>query len=156
MRNTSVALAFILAACAAPGVDDFDPAEIRGITPTEAASKCIGDVSTPLCAVETFLACMWRLERPLCERVGVFDFSLADRPDPVRYRILSARILRAEDIPDHLRDTDWMKPGYADITLLYVDRKEIHCRPEGCLADFSLKPTPIGWQVIGWAVQGVD
>ena len=34
--------------------------EIRSITRTEATSQCIGDPRTPLCAVETLLACFTR------------------------------------------------------------------------------------------------
>ncbi len=33
-----------------------------------AASPCIGDPATPLCAVETYLACIWRQDDRLCKR----------------------------------------------------------------------------------------
>lgn len=156
VRAGMIAGAFALGACAGGVMDDFDSAQTRIITPTEATSTCIGDISTPLCTVETFLACMRRLERSFCEQVGVFGFSLRKNPEPVRYRILSGRILRDQDIPDHLRHTFWMKAGYADITIIYLDWHTPDCFPEGCRADFSLKLTPSGWQVVSWAVQGYD
>ena len=158
VRVGGLAAILALGACAGAGsiMDDFDPTEVRVITPTEATSTCIGDISTPLCAVETFLACMRRLERRFCEQVGVFGFSLRKDPEPVRYRVLSGRILRDEDIPVHLRHTYWMKPGYADVKIIYLDWHTPDCAPEGCWAYFSLMPTPSGWQVVDWAVQGYD
>ena len=43
-----------------PGIVQADGAvesEIRVITPTKATSDCVGDLSTPLCAVETLIGC---------------------------------------------------------------------------------------------------
>ena len=156
MRAGGLAAALALGACAGAGMDDIDPAQTRIITPTEATSKCIGDISTPLCAVETFLACMWRLERPHCEQVGVFGFSLDNKAETARYRILSVRILRAKDIPDRLRHTDWMRPGNAKVNIVYLNVHAPECPPEGCPADFHLKPTPSGWQISTWCLLCYD
>lgn len=41
--------------------------EVRVITPDSASSTCIGDPKTPLCTVETMLACLVRDDGRLCE-----------------------------------------------------------------------------------------
>ena len=57
--------------------------EIRSIFQTSATSRCIGNPKTPLCAVETFIACWVRRNRPLCEIVGKPDLSFGDAANAV-------------------------------------------------------------------------
>ncbi len=50
------------------GVFTPDPVGILRMVGLESAtSSCIGDPATPLCAVETYFACIWRRDDSLCE-----------------------------------------------------------------------------------------
>jgi hypothetical protein len=59
IRSGALAALLALGACAGPGSgqDTVDPAQIRIITPTEATSTCIGQRTTPLCAIESTVGC---------------------------------------------------------------------------------------------------
>ncbi|MBF0167290.1 MAG: hypothetical protein HQL45_06625 [Alphaproteobacteria bacterium] len=157
MRLLGVLVGWLALAAAWPALagEKFDPKEVRVITPTTATSKCIGDPKTPICAVETFLACIERRDLQLCNIVGVNDIHLPDQPGSVRYRILKSRILADKDIPKRLKNVSWLKPGYADITILLPDVRHPWCA-EGCQKDFSAKPTGAGWSIASWAMQGAD
>lgn len=64
-----VAVIAALLLCVAPGHAGETippPDEVRFIDRHGASSDCIGDVSTPLCAVETFLACKVRGDAQIC------------------------------------------------------------------------------------------
>lgn len=159
IRAGSLAAALALGACAGPGsgMDDFDPAQIRIITPTESTSTCIGDPRTPVCAVETFRACFARLDKRLCEKAGVSGDTMQFSKTPYldRYQILSAKVVRAEDITPKLRDAEWYKPGFVDVTIHDVDVKRYYC-PERCNTGYMVKPELHGWKVVGWAAWGFE
>ena len=67
LRLLPIVLAAGLPAAQAGGGEE---PTIRRITPTEADSDCIGDPRTPLCAVETRMACFIRKDVSLCRQVG--------------------------------------------------------------------------------------
>lgn len=108
--------------------------EFRVIDPMgkEDTSRCIGDPRTALCAIETFMACIYRGDESLCDKVG-YDYR-ADYGDKVptdyfrlsyyRFTEQERRNLRIEDIPHNMRDGPrrWL-PGDLAIRL----------RWEGCL-----------------------
>jgi hypothetical protein len=82
--------------------------------PSTTTSKCVGDTSTPLCAVETIRACFVRVDDKLCQ-IGM---GLDQPPGKVsykvkglyeRYRIVSAKRVREKDL--RISDTD---PRYVD------------------------------------------
>ena len=148
-------LIFLLGIAAAQAAETY-PSEVRTITATSATSSCIGDPKTPVCAVETFRACSARLNNDLCLRVGVEGFMFRKAPYNLRYRILSARILRPRDIPSHLRDTYWMKPGHAEITLLELPDPVLKTCPEGCKYSYYLRPLNGEWQIVDWSAWDVD
>jgi hypothetical protein len=153
-RAGSLAAALALGACAGTGMDDFDPAQIRIIAPTEATSTCIGDPRTPVCAVETFLACIERRDKRLCQRAVVFDFSFAHSPAGTRYQVLSSRILREEDVPPEERhDDEWMLPSYAEVVIRHLTVRRPWC-PNGCEVYYSVKPMGIEWKVTAWMIEG--
>src|SRR5262245_5418557 len=92
------------------------------VGPGVATRSCIGTAATPVCAAETLLACMARAEAELCRRVGVADprTAVGQPPSLLEYVIDRSSIIKREDIPDDLRDTDWYKPGYA---LIEIERR---------------------------------
>jgi len=92
--------AMMLLLCAAPalaGEDIPPPDEVRFIDRHGASSDCIGDTSTPLCAVETWLACKVRQNPELCGLVdrrhprGV-EWLFIDR---LEYWVLGARTAKS-------------------------------------------------------------
>jgi hypothetical protein len=81
---------------------EFDPNDIRIITPTEATSTCIGEPKTPVCAVETMMACMVRRDESLCRRVGIEKACFDSKISGIAYRIDETRFLRESDIPEYV------------------------------------------------------
>ena len=155
-----VLCALAAALCAPPPALAADgetyPTAERVITETEATSTCIGDPRTPVCAVETLLACIARSDRELCYRAGVRDYFPGGAPEDYRYRILSVRILTEADMTPDLADAEWWKPEYADVTIQEPDFQLDFCDPGGCKASYNLKPSAIGWEIMTWFVWGVE
>lgn len=86
-----------------------DAQEFRVFDPMgkEDTSRCIGDPRTPLCAVETHAACIYRGDSSLCDKVG-YDYKAVFgdlRPGGYgllyyyRFREIERKALRAADIP---------------------------------------------------------
>lgn len=152
------AAAFFPLAAVAEGVNETYPSEIRVITATDATSDCIDDPRTPVCAVETLLACFARREKSLCQRVGV-DYVPPGPPlAKSLYRFLSVRILTEADMIPERAHTNWWKPGYANIVIQEPDDHMNFCDPDGggCRTNYSVRPGPEGWEVVDWAVWGVE
>jgi len=129
------------------------PGELRFVSPTGATSDCIGDPRTPLCALETFLACTARLDAALCHRVGVEDYTFRKKLTTLNYYVVSTHTIREEDITEDLKDAYWRKVGYVDITILEPSFRMPWC-PEGCKISYTLGPTDDGWRLIDYAVSG--
>lgn len=146
---TSCLLASVTAA------QEIDSNEVRVITPTKATSTCIGDPKTPVCAVETMMACVYRLDMDLCRRVGIHEFPLPEKKGRALYRILSVDTLSTENIPPDLRGAYWMQPGYVEMTVLELDTKLPWCS-DGCRMSYSLKPSPTGWEIVSWSLEGME
>lgn len=146
------ALVYTQATLIPPPTEPFDRNQVRVISETETTSTCIGDPRTPLCAVETFLACSpSRLY--LCEQVGVFDFGFHREPTAFRYRVRRSVILRERDTKIRLRSADWNKPGIATVTLEAVYDNSSRCL-WGCNYYYSVKRMPDGWKIISWTSDG--
>ena len=128
--------------------------EFRSITRTEATSQCIGDPKTPLCAVETFMACSLRRDIRLCRLVGRPKMSFTKRTVAQDYVVVSEEVIKKDEIPDHLKDTYWYLPGYVYIEL---DRR-FHFA-DGTLYpskgwrnyNYYLKPIGGQWHVVSWS-----
>ncbi|MBI5120992.1 MAG: hypothetical protein HZA67_08290 [Rhodospirillales bacterium] len=135
--------------------EKFDPKEVRVITPTSATSNCIGNPKTPICAVETFLACRVRKKQELCDLVNIHNESLEGEPSSISYRIMKSHIFTKHEIPKDMEDSTWMKTGYAHVAIKNYSLKLDWC-PKGCFVDFSLRPTPSGWEVFESVSEGVD
>ncbi len=102
--------------------------ELRLLEFTNAASTCIGDPVTPFCAVETFEACLYRAEWPLCAEVDYEPGDLRQfAPSEYfkliyrRYQVMSTRTVQAEFTPEP-RDGEpsikW-RPGDVAVRLLW-------------------------------------
>ena len=79
---------------------------VLDFTNAGSTSSCIGNPVTPLCAVETFEACLIRSEWPLCATVGFEPGKLRRwisagyaRLYYHRYEVLSVKTIEAEHIP---------------------------------------------------------
>jgi hypothetical protein len=135
------------------------------ITPTTASSACIGSAATPLCAVETLLACLTRNDDALCRRVGVAP--PARNPDAIgplqaEYAIERVTVIRPDDITDDTRDLEWFKPGY---TLVEVSRRLCPASESDCdgldweyLQVYLGPPGTSGgpWQIVTWRGDSED
>jgi hypothetical protein len=149
--------------CGVPGAPGTPPApEIRRITQNEATSDCIGDPRTPLCAVETFIACWTRREPVLCNRVGQprGSFEGAALPAPAaEYYLVKLFTIQSKDIPAHLKDAYWYRPGMVNVEL-----KKRGCEAtivDGCDAlwteyNYYLKLVGNQWHLASWSAVDAD
>jgi len=166
------AVALWLSACSTdaqtkvnPLADVPPPDEMRFITTHDATSKCIGDPKTPLCAVETILACFARHDSDLCLKVGVSGMNFPGETYTSHYRIMSTKILKADHITGRKKDTDWKKNG--DIHFIFFEPdgdggtcQIEHCRfidnPDGptgdqcCNNSYVTRLINNEWRVINW------
>ncbi|MBF0269331.1 MAG: hypothetical protein HQL44_12150 [Alphaproteobacteria bacterium] len=156
---TLIALLCLALAKSASAWEDVNPKQIRVITPTTATSDCIDRPKSPVCAVETFLACTSRIDKAMCARAGHPDFHYQDQPEEkFRYRILSVKILTRKDI---LKE-DWEKPDglRPDDVKVVVQNLDAHyssfCPKSGCPTSYWVKPDGIDWRVVDWAAWYVD
>ncbi len=149
-------LAACLAAAAVAPLSAQQP-EIRVITQTEATSECIGDPKPPLCAVETFNACGTRRQVELCRLIGRDGFYNAGPPSWPEYFQISQHLIREEEIPEHLKDTDWYRPGYVFLDLKkrsrYADGK-VWPADGWATYSYTLKPVGDKWHVVSSVLAG--
>ena len=106
VRAGGLAAALALGACAGAGsvVDDFDPVQIRFITPTSASSPCLGDPTTPMCAAETLIGCAGRVWNEGCPKVN-FDFDPSGLPRfRIEYVIVKAGFVNKEKVRQAKKD----------------------------------------------------
>ncbi len=127
-----------------------------------ATSACIGQPTTPVCAVETLLACWMRGQPALCRAVAVVSESraaeriagpAATAESETQYAIERASIIRREDVTDDLRGVEWFKPGFALVELV---RRACPQGPERCEDEpwqemqIVLRPEAGRWSVVVW------
>jgi hypothetical protein len=140
-------------------VDMTVPKETRRITAKSATSTCIGDPRTPLCAAETFLACVARQAPQLCERVAVeWRSGFAEEPREEVYRVRSIKRERLQDFSkDARRDLELygVRPGIVapgDVMVsLWLRQSEPICEKQHwCFYDVYARRMDGGWQIISW------
>lgn len=129
---------------------------------SSSSSHCIGKPGSPICAVETLLACFQRDRQDLCRMVddGTDQYAQifsapADPSKYLAYRVLAAQVVDASTPragqTSHAQDGD---------VLLTVDQREgqlgRYARATGTPAnDFLLRRQPDGsWKVVGWGDPG--
>jgi hypothetical protein len=144
------------------------PAHWRVMTYDDATStsRCIGDPRTPLCAIETHMACFFRRQPPLCPLAhglpesAVNKFNVA-RPDrrvaalKIEYRVLRIHQVKSPD-PRLARNINPPAPG--DIEVRVIDRSCSSVRST-CGGErtyeyyFRTRHTADGWRIIGFAAK---
>lgn len=155
--RTSVPLIFIALAISPASAAEQKATDLltgfkgtRSISTETATSTCIGKPQTPLCAAETFFACMLRNAPSLCQAVGVSPFG-PDKAVKERYKFKSARVLTAKNV-EAAKGADWARPGNVDMHFLTCS----------CFADSTcttyqryavvLAPRPDGtWSAVSWS-----
>ena len=102
------------------------PARWRVMTMEDATStsRCIGDPRTPLCAVETHMACFIRRQVRLCTISHGYPESETERfhlspPGPsyrTEYRVVRIHVVSEND-PKLILNVEWLKPHDIEITI---------------------------------------
>jgi len=132
----------------------IDRSQVRVITESQATSDCIGDPKTPLCAVETLIACFARQDRALCRRVGQPNFRHKGPPWISEYVHVSSTVIRAEEIRPDEDFLSWKKAGNLKVRL------EMRTCDKSCQEEtwswflYILAPAPGGWNVVSWTSEG--
>ena len=101
-RIVVLAFSFLIFVSGARAEDATGPRIGRGdvwlvIGQTESDSTCLGDLSTPTCAMETFLACFTRERSDWCSAVMGAPYDFGSGKAPPRYRLY--RIEKIEELP---------------------------------------------------------
>lgn len=126
---------------------------VRWLGPVDAASSCIGDPKTPLCAVETHIACRVRSDDDICDAAGRVEarhfrphhatvLYFVDRirrwepPEPVPHRVFSVVVWMAEST-EFPAPGATPNPGDAYIT-----------RPTFVLTSYTLERQGTTWRVV--------
>lgn len=129
---------------------------LRWIGPMDAASRCIGDAKTPLCAVETHIACRVRSDDDICAAAGKVEAKVF-RPHRATVLYFTDRIRRWQPPEPEVRGTVsvvvWMaestefpapdakpEPGAAYVT-----------RPTFVLTSYIVERQGTAWRVVSRA-----
>lgn len=91
VRGVVLAVSWLALSVGAAQAEETYPTGVRTITATAATSACIGDISTPICALETLFACLARRDPTLCRATETP--SEGEHADQT-YRIVGYAILR--------------------------------------------------------------
>ncbi|MBI1244476.1 MAG: hypothetical protein GC202_05675 [Alphaproteobacteria bacterium] len=150
-----------------PPVDP--PGHWRQMTLDDATSdsKCVGKFDTPLCAVETVIACFTRNEWELCNaalrKPGHFKRPKSSRQPSfarTQYRIVRSEVLTQAGIDDIPRLADLERPGDLRIDVrkrdCYLEDERENCE-YGVSAPniFTLRRVDTGWLVVDWSIPDI-
>lgn len=134
------------------------PEGYRYLGPDHADSSCIGEVSTPECAAETYLACSVRADPSLCALVGIEDkaFGFVNTRDYEAYRIVDILPVPAERKLPSPDGESWYTPGLVEVRIRYRScNMDEGCPPRNKLGDsreiLFLAPAQKGWRLRRWA-----
>jgi len=145
---------------AAAQSDESALAKLSRIDQHDASSPCIGDPRTPVCAVETVMACLARQEEPLCKKVGV-SWSAVRQSDQeterqrhrVDYVVLSAHPLpQWDDVSGQLTLTGRSSTDrQVYVAERYCLEGGTDCNPLAWdLLYYAVRPSGKGWTVVNW------
>lgn len=126
----------------------------REIGPDRADSQCIGDATTPLCAVETFIACWARRDIDLCREVydgplRHFD-AAGTQPYAFKYHLEAIYYPSGKEFPE-ARQPDWAAAGNAMVSMTNAPMsKDDDARK--VWRNYLVEPTGDGWRIAYWTV----
>jgi hypothetical protein len=157
-----------------PAVDPPGQARVMTHDDATSTSQCIGKPITPLCAVETVIACLLRKRDELC-RIGMgletrpgFVFAQAVPGLHHRYRVLSVTQINIQNLPTECRfaptsgslpwwlteDRRQCRPGDIEIVILKQTcwQNPARCDPVSTLNRYKYRLRRIGqtWAVLIW------
>ncbi len=129
------------------------------------ASDCIGRPVTPLCAVETKMACFLRNDDSLCEVAVGESFNLSGMimaPASLRYRVTKAAIVDDRHFPwppiDKIFEPDRIIPRVkvGDVRIevrkqMCFDFSALNCEKSGSVIIYVIRKVNRFWQLQGWA-----
>ncbi len=135
--------------------------EIRTITQTESTSKCIGDPRTPLCAVETLLACNIRGQIELCQMIGrdALDFVGKVHISQKKYFLFSKKTIREQDMSKDLEGAYWHRIGFVELDIKsrsYFEDGRLWPVKEWDTYSYMLKPVGNQWHVVSSVLVGFE
>ena len=106
-------LAGLLATGMFSGTSLAEAIPTKRITEGHIDSTCIGDVSDPVCAIETWIACYALESHELCALLGVEGkrFNPDAQPNIFEYRIIRVLPITHEQTTPWLRNKSWFVPG---------------------------------------------
>jgi hypothetical protein len=141
-----------------PPIDGPDQWHVLTHDDATSTSKCIGDPKTPLCAVETVLACFVREERELCltgtggasENFG-FDKNRSEYS--LLYWVAKAELV-SEKNKKHYKQVRYLKPQNGDIAIGIRDARcyDSKCnKPVGPPTIYLVRRNGDKWMAADWA-----
>ena len=126
------------------------------------SSKCIGRFGTPLCAVETVIACIARAESELCDAALAVPLRMQIDSNASKYfsrelyRVEAARVLTGEEIGGPSRYAVSLRPGDVVIEIAAracyeKDWEADNCGPFPTKAEpYVLRRGGARWHVLAW------
>lgn len=134
--------------------------------PATTTSKCIGDTSTPVCALETLLACFARNDYPLCAQTMLNPFEPTGEVSNVTYRIYESRRLQCNDPLLDFYGEDYgndypstPRKGDVDfyIKIKYCEASEIKCKTDDAEDGYiGFRKIDDHWMSIGHCIGDCD
>jgi hypothetical protein len=127
----------------------------KRISAARTDSICIGDVSDPVCAVETWIAC-YALEKPdLCSRLGVkgMRFVTDDIPNIFDYKIVSVSPVTESIITFDIRQKGTIQSGQVEVRVMErwcTDDCRRLARNSFSPFVYYLAPIENHWQLAAW------
>lgn len=151
------AVSMLLTGIAAAKAASVEIRDAGIITQTKSTSSCIGDPITPVCALETWIACLTRLKPGLCAAVGLIGLRFRQAAVSSKgfylYRPLAIRSISQLIVKNLNTKYPWAA----------VENKEIEYAGQACTVGESVcfdqpagrhslfvRPVRNGWYVAGW------
>ena len=127
-----------------------------------ATSDCIGDPKTPLCAVETFLACSARKQIELCETVRAPGLGYADEnssTENLEYVVVAVHEISESEVTEELKTADWHRPGFVVVTVSVSGSPAMGWErgsAEWPKLDVVVRKAHDAWHIATWALWGFE
>ena len=136
------------------GVFAPDPEGVwRTITPTDSTSDCIGDPVTPMCAVESRLACYHWAKVELCHAAEAdfpkdYKFYVGPRSSDLNYRVTSVRLVTKADLAPRPRGIPNHLVGDLMIDIILQNCWGADCSTHGKPVTYSVRKSNTSWTIV--------